>query len=248
VKVLQLIGPLSRKKPDRFKLVSPIFESLLETKNLAVKSETLRQLANLGPIALPTEKLLRDAAKERQPEIALLAIEALIRLRPDKGNSLVPQLIELAEKRDRAALGARDLLELMEKLKLLQQPGNEEDWGASMGEQIEQRKRRESGAWHREELLRLHSIIELGDLKGKTCRRCHRGSPRGGMSPPAVRPSRPRCDYSSMGRNISAVAAICRLSISKFLLPRAVSEAGVVGLVFHFKDLVPGFTAVRFLQ
>jgi hypothetical protein len=165
--VLRLLVPTLHRKADRFKYLSPIYEQLASAESREVRAELLRHLAELGPVALPLEKHVRDSAKERQAEIALPAIESLMRMRPDRAASLVPQLIEWAEKRDRSARGVRDLVELLEKLKLLQQPGNDEDWGASMGEQIEQRKRREGSAWHREELLRLHSIIELAELKEK---------------------------------------------------------------------------------
>ena len=165
--VLQTLGRSLRKKSERAKLVLPLFEKAFQSSEVSVRVEAIRQLANLGPVGLPSEKLLRDASKDKRVEVSAAAIEALFRIRPEKGSERLGQLIDLAEKRDRTARGIRDMLDLMEKLKQLNPPGKDDEWAASLADQISQRNKHESGIWHREELLRLHAIVELGEMGAK---------------------------------------------------------------------------------
>jgi HEAT repeat protein len=167
ITVLQSLARTLRKKPERMKMSLPLFEDGLQVKDNDVRVETMRQVGALGPAGQAFEKQLRDASKDKRVEIALVAVEAMIRIRPDKVGDRVSQLIELAEKRDRSAHGAHKMLELLEQLKLLNPPNKEEEWGASLADQIDRRGKRLREAWTKEDLLRLKAIVELGDLGNK---------------------------------------------------------------------------------
>lgn len=169
VATLQAIGQALGKKADRAKVVQPLFEEAVQAADTRVRVEGLRQLGSLGPLAQTAEKAIRDASKDRRVDVAAAAVEAQMRVRPEKAGDRYALLVELAEKRDRAARGTRDLLELVEKLKQLSLPGKEEEWAGSLTDEIDRRGKHDRDGWHREELLRLNAVIELGDLgrKGK---------------------------------------------------------------------------------
>jgi HEAT repeat protein len=162
--VLRKLGESLKRKSDRVTLVQPLLEQGLKADDPAIRKEAIRQVGALGPHGQALEKQIRDATGASRVDVATTAIEALMRLRPEKGAERINQLIEMAEKRDRAAQGVGKMLELVEKIKLLTPPDREDEWVLSLAEQIDRRQKRDPNGWHREELMRLHAIIELGNL------------------------------------------------------------------------------------
>lgn len=165
--VLLGLGLVLERQPTRFAPTLPLFEQVLRGDNVELRVEAMRQLAGLGPLAQAAERLVRKSAAEANPELAATALETLMRLRPENAADRVPDFLTAVEKRDRTANGIKEFLKRFETLRKQQEARANEPWIEGLTKVLEESDREGREGWSREELLRLHAIVEVGALGAK---------------------------------------------------------------------------------
>ena len=132
-------------------------EAQLSDEDPGRRRDAVEVLGSLGQQGAEAEPALRKRFGDDEPEVALAAVEALLRISPDKGRLLFAEMVRLRDPKDKR--GIAKMMGLIEELYKLTEEKKPKERVKFMTEQLRRPARTEV-----EQMRRLDAVIRLAGL------------------------------------------------------------------------------------